>query len=47
MVSGMFDPYYVAEVLADLLSRQWGHEVTIDLVPKDPTTEASDNRASG
>lgn len=47
MEKGMFDPYYVAEVLSDLLGRQWGSEVTIELTPKDATMETSMGSAGG
>lgn len=39
MASGIFDPYYVAEVLSDLLSRQFGHEIKMIVTPKDPDKE--------
>lgn len=39
MASGIFDPYYVAEVLSDLLSRQFEREVKLTLTPKDPDKE--------
>lgn len=39
MASGIFDPYYVAEVLSDLLSQQCGREVKLIVTPKDPDKE--------
>lgn len=47
MEKGIFDPYYVAEVLSDLLSRQRGYEIKIELTPKEPSVEAPSNGAGG
>lgn len=47
MEESMFDPYYVAEVLSDLLSRQRGREVTIILDQKRPSMEAQADDAGG
>lgn len=47
MEKGIFDPYYVAEVLADLLSRQRGCEIKIELTPKEPSVETPGNGAGG
>lgn len=47
MESKIFDPNYVAEVLADLLSRQRGRKVTIELIPKDPSMEPPADGAGG
>lgn len=47
MGQGIFDPYYVSEVLADLLSRQRGRKITIDLTPKVPPAEAPANNTNG
>lgn len=47
MSSGIFDPYYVASVLADLLGRQRGREVTIELTPKEPPAETPSSNAGG
>lgn len=47
MANGVFDPYYVAEVLSDLLSRQRGREVKIVLTPKDPSEEVQPDSAGG
>ena len=33
-----WDPYYIASVLSDLLSRQRGYRVDIILTPKDKAT---------
>ena len=47
MEQGIFDPYYVSEVLADLLSRQRGRKVTPELGPKRPPAEAPANSTNG
>lgn len=47
MEKGIFDPYYVAEVLSDLLSRQRGREITIELTPKEPPVETPANGSGG
>lgn len=47
MASGIFDPYYVAEVLSDLLSRQRGREVQIILTPKEPDEGTRADSAGG
>lgn len=47
MASGIFDPYYAAKVLSDLLSRQRGREVKIVLTPKDPNNENQTDNTSG
>lgn len=47
MASGIFDPYYVAEVLSDLLSRQRGRDVQIILTPKNPDENAQTDNAGG
>lgn len=39
MEESMFDPYYLADVLSDLLSRQRGSKVTIKLTPKEESME--------
>ena len=47
MASDIFDPYYAAEVLSDLLSRQRGREVKIVLTPKCPDGEAQADSTGG
>ena len=47
MESELFDPYYIAEVLADLLGRQRGYKVTIELTPKNPPVESPANGTGG
>lgn len=47
MGKGIFDPYYAAEVLADLLSRQRGREIEIELTTKEPSVEDPGNGAGG
>ncbi len=47
MASDIFNPYYAAEVLSDLLSRQRGREVKIVLTPKDPTKDTQTNSTGG
>lgn len=47
MASDIFNPYYVAEVLSDLLSRQRGCEVKIVLTPKGPTKDTQTNSTGG
>lgn len=47
MGTGLFDPYYVAEVLSELLSKQRGREVKIVLTPKGPDEESQTNSAGG
>lgn len=47
MTSGIFDPYYVAEVLSDLLSRQRGRKVEIILTPKEPNEAAKVDSSGG
>ena len=47
MASGIFDPYYVAEVLSDLLSRQRGREVEIVLTPKNSGEDAQIDSTGG
>ena len=47
MGKGIFDPYYAAEVLSDLLSRQRGREVKIVLTPKEPGEKTEEDPASG
>ena len=47
MGKGIFDPYYVAEVLSDLLSRQRGREVKIILTPKEPNEKIEEDPVSG
>ena len=37
MKSENFDPYYIAEVLSDLLSRQYGSSIVIELSKKEDT----------
>lgn len=47
MGKGMFDPYYVAEVLSDLLSRQRGREVKLIVTPKDPSEKTKEEGPAG
>lgn len=47
MSSGLFDPYYVASVLSDLLGRQRGRKVEIELTPKEPPAETPSSSAGG
>lgn len=47
MESELFDPYYVAEVLADLLGRQRGCEMKIELTPKLPPVESPADGTGG
>lgn len=47
MTSGIFDPYYVAEVLSDLLSRQRGRDVQIILTPKNTDENGQTDSAGG
>lgn len=47
MASGIFEPFYAAQVLSELLSRQWGHEVKITLTPKEPHEADGTDSAGG
>lgn len=47
MESGIFEPHYAAKVLSELLSRQRGREVEIELTPKDPSKNAQADSAGG
>lgn len=45
MESSIFDPHYAAKVLSELLSRQRGREVEIELAPKDPSKDTQADSA--
>lgn len=47
MASGIFDPYYAAEVLSELLSRQRGCDVELIVTPKAPGKEAQADSTGG
>ena len=46
-MAGMFDPHYVAEVLADILGREMGCEFTVALTKEAPEGSDADANDGG
>lgn len=46
-MAGMFDPYYVMEVLADILGREQGCTYQVVELPPDAVPAPDENHASG